>query len=217
MARSKLLGKFVVALVVLTGLGFFFVRSVRESRSAPYTVKLVHLRNWTVAIEPASSPNAPMLTLRPPEDLSSDLFRQLFARAMESLAAPSPAAMPVVLQGEFNRVFAGHLTPDALVAAARDAGLESGPVEARCLAYRRVSEPGSTRQLYFVLFDMPAFARFREQVGGRLKREGGARADFDPAALSPVLFIAASGPASSAWLPLRVDPEADCVAPIVSR
>ena len=42
------------------------------------------------------------------------------------------------------------------------------------------------------------------------------RAGYDPWALSPVLFIAASDPAFSRWLPFRADPEADCLAPVVA-
>jgi hypothetical protein len=73
-----------------------------------------------------------------------------------------------------------------------------------------------TRQLYFVVFNAPAFGRFREQIGAL--RDGGAvsSADFDPAALSPVLIIAASEPTVGRWLPLRANVDIDCVAPIVT-
>jgi hypothetical protein len=79
---------------------------------------------------------------------------------------------------------------------------------------RRVSAPGVTRELYFVLVNAPAFARFREQITAL--GEGGApsRATYDPDALSPVLFVAASDAAFNRWLPLRADPENDCIAPI---
>lgn len=214
--RSTRLTKIVVVLGVLAALGFLFVRSVQDTRSAPYNTKREHLRNWTVVFEPASSPTAPVLALRPTPELASELFRQVFARSMESLNIPTPVAIPLVLQGEFDRAFAGHVTPNALVAAARNAGLESATLEPRCLAYRRVSEPGDTRQLYFVVFDAPAFGLFREQIGALLDGGAAPRADFDPAALSPVLIIAASEPTVSRWLPLRADQDMDCVAPIVT-
>lgn len=214
--RSNPLMKIVVALLVLAGLGFLFVRSVRDARSAPYTIEPEHVRNGTVVFEPASSPTEPVLALRPPQELAIGLFRQVFARSMESLSAPTPPGIPLLLQGEFDRAFAGRVTPDELVTAARNAGLESAVLEPRCLAYRRVSEPGVTRQLYFVVFDAPAFGRFREQIGAL--RDGGAapRADFDPAAMSPVLIIAASESTVGRWLPLRANAEIDCVAPIVT-
>jgi hypothetical protein len=212
--RSILI-KIVATLVVLTGLGFLFVRSVRSARSAPYTVDRRSLRDWTVAIEPAAGPHGAMLVLRAAPDLAMGLSRQVFKRAMESLSSPAAPAIPLVLQSEFDRAFAGHTTPDALADAARAAGLESTAPEPRCLAYRRISDPGVTRQLYFVLFDAPAFTRFREQIGALLNATAPG-ADFDPGALSPVLFISETDPSFTGWLPLRANPTTDCVAPIVT-
>ena len=217
MARSSPLIKIAVALAVLAGLGFLFLRSVRDARSEPYTVDREHLRSWTVALEPASIPTEPMLVLQPAPELASGLFHQVFVRAMESLHTSTPAAMPLVLQGEFDRAFAGHTTPDALAAAARNAGFDPATIVPRCLGYRRESAPGVIRLVYFVLFDAPAFGRFREQIGALPGGGAASRADFDPAALSPVLFIAASDPAFNRWLPLRADPGADCIAPIAVR
>jgi hypothetical protein len=216
MARSKALIKIIVLLGVLAGIGFLFVRSAYNARSQPYTIQRESLRNWTVVLEPASGPGEPLLALPPPPDLSMDLFRQVFTRSMESLNASAAAVIPVVLQGEFDRAIAGHATPDALVVAARNAGLESAPLEPRCLVHRRVSEQGSSRQVYFVLFDLSAFGRLREQIAALA---GGAprAAAFDPDALSPVLIIAASEPAFNRWLPLRADPATDCLAPIVTE
>jgi hypothetical protein len=55
------------------------MRSLRDSRSEPYTVDQQHLRGWTLALEPASTPNQPLLVLRPAAALPQDLFRQVFA------------------------------------------------------------------------------------------------------------------------------------------
>lgn len=201
-ARTHPLIKIAVALVVLGGLGFLFMRSVRDVRSTPYTVEPAHLRNWMVVLEPESGPNGPMIVLRAPEDMPPDLFRQVFARAGETLARPQMAGIPILLYEEFNRTLAGRVTPEALIATVRETGIESSPPVPRCMAYRRVSEPGGTRQLYFVLFDGDAFGRLRERIG------------VDPSALSPVLFIAAGEGDFNRWLPLRADPDADCVSPI---
>jgi hypothetical protein len=213
MARSKSLVKVALLVAVAAGLGFLFIRSAQSTRSEPYTIGRELLRNWTVAFEPASSATAPALVLRPQPELGSSLFRQVFSRTMESLSGPTTPAIPLVLKGEFDRAFAGKITPEALVAAAQNAGLDSGTFVPRCLAYRRVSEPGTTRQLYFVLFDAPVFERFREQIAslpdGRVPTD-----TFDPAALSPVLFIGASDSAFNRWLPLRADQSTDCLAPI---
>jgi hypothetical protein len=215
-ARPNRLIKIGVALGAIGLFAFLFIRSIQDARSAPYTVKPQDLSNWTLVLEPSSSdPRAPMLVLRASMDLSRGLFKQVFARAMESLNSPAEPGMPLVLQGEFDRALAGHLTPEALLAAARSAGLESATLTPRCLVHTRVSEPGQTRQLYFALFDAPVISKFRQQIGGHGDAGTAPLAGFDPAALSPVLIIAASEPTFSRWLPLRPDPETDCAAPIV--
>jgi hypothetical protein len=214
--RSNFIIKVVVALVVIAGLGFLFIRSVRETRSAPYSIPAASLRNWTVAPEPASASTAPMLVLQPPAEPRIDLFRQIFSRAMESLNAPPSLGMPLVLRGEFDAALSGLTTPEALAGAARDAGLETAVFEARCLALRRIAEPGNRRQLYFMILNAPAFERFRTGVAG-LGDGAAGRAGFDPAALSPMLFVGASDPDFDTWLPLRANPEADCVAPILTE
>ena len=42
------------------------------------------------------------------------------------------------------------------------------------MAHRRISEPGITRQVYFVRFDWPAFAAFRRQTAEQMRAAGGA-------------------------------------------
>ena len=158
----------------------------------------------------------PGLGVTPPPDLVPRLFSQVFSRTMESLRSPDDSSMPLVLKGEFDRVLNGQATPEAIAAAARAAGLESVELRPRCLIHKYVSEPGDIRQLFVVLFDVPEFTRFREQVA-QMRTDGAAsRAGYDAWALSPVLFIAASDPAFSRWLPFRADPEADCLAPVIA-
>jgi hypothetical protein len=214
--RSKLLIRIPLALAALAVFGFLFMRSIRDARSEPYTVEEADLRNWTLVLAPASGPTDPLLVLRPPARLSAGLFRQVFSRTMESLNSPSEPAVPLVLKGEFDRAFGGRATPDVLLSAARSAGLESVPFKPRCLAVRRVSEPGETRQVYFVVFDAPAFAPFRETMRKLAADNSGSGGFFDPAELSAVLFVGATDSGFSRWLPLRADAESDCVAPIVA-
>ena len=206
--------KILVGFAVLALVAFFFVRSVRDTRAEPYTIDRTQLKQWTVTIESASTPTAPMLSLRASPELASLLFRQVFARVAESLSAPAVPVVPLVLQDEFQRAFAGRVTPEALADVARRAGLESSILEPRCMAYKRESAPGVTRQLYVVLFDAPAFARFREQIATLVNAGSGTAAVFDPAALSAVLVVGSSEPTFNRWLPLRLDPQSDCVAPI---
>jgi hypothetical protein len=215
MARSRVLIKVGVALVVLAGLAFLFIRSVRDTRSEAYTIEPEHLRNWTLALEPGSAPTSPALMLKPPPGLANGLFRQIFARAMESLNMPSTPVLPLLLQGELDAAFAGRVTPEALLEVARSAGLEGATHQPRCLGYRRVSDPaGRPRQLYFALFESPAFERFRQQAAALLPGGDGRSSGFDPAALSPAVMIAAADPAFGLWQPLRANPQTDCVAPI---
>lgn len=179
------------------------MRSLEDARTTAYTVPRQHLQKWTVVLETASNANDPLLVLQPAPELTSGLFRQVFARAMESLNTPASSAIPLITRGEFDRVVGDQLTKDALVTAARG-GLETATasITPRCIVHRRVSEPGGTRQAYFVFFDAPAISQFRQQIG------------LDPAALSPILFIAGAGADFNSWLPQRVNAEADCLAPI---
>lgn len=199
--------KLVIGLIVLLGLGYLFVQSLETARSEPYVVQGAHLANWSLVLEPAEGPNAPLLSLRAGQDLVANLFRQLFQRTMESMNRPGHSSIPIVLHGEFNRTLAARMTPGELLAAAREAGLESGSHEPRCLVHRRISEPGSTRQAYIALVTSPSIVSFREQLSRS------AQGPFDAAALSPLMFVGGSDPLFHRWLPFRAD-DADCVAPI---
>lgn len=210
----SLFWKLVAAVAVFAVLGVLFMRSLQSTRAAPYTVEQQRLQTWTLVLEPSASPTAPLLSARTSQELVSGLFRQVFTRMMESLNAPPTAAIPIVLNGEFQRALAAVMTPDALLEAARAAGLEAAAYEPRCVAHRRVSQPGGTRQVYFAAFESPAFERFRADLAGRIVAGTTAGGDFDPTALSPVMFIAGADPAFERWLPVRVDPAADCMAPI---
>ena len=204
--KRSLIVKLAIGLVALTAFGFLFMRSLQDARATPYTVAQQHLSKWTLALEPASGADDPLLVLRPVPELAAGIFRQVFARAMESLNAPVGPAIPIVLRGEFDRIVGDQLSRDALVAAARSAGLETAMITPKCLVHRRRSEPGLTKQAYFLLVDAPAIVDFRRRLG------------LDSNAMSPVLFVAGAGSDLNEWLPQRVNAETDCLAPVeVSR
>lgn len=205
--RSKVFRKFAVGVVVLAGLGYLFAYTLETSLSEPYTVEQSRLGPWTLVIEPAAGPNAPLLSLRTGQELVSDLFRQLFQRKMESMNTPTTASIPIVLHAEFERGLAGRMTFDDLLAAAREAGLESPSHVPSCLAHRRISEPGQTRQIYFVSVDSPGIVAFRAALAQR------GQGAFDAAAVTPVMFVGATDPAFARWLPIRAT-EADCISPV---
>lgn len=200
--KKSFVTKIAISAVALAAFAWLFMRSLQDTRSQAYQVPGAHLRPASLALESASRPNDPLLVLRPPNDLATGVFKQIFSRAMESLNSPTTPAIPVVLRGEFDRVIGDQLTPDALLAAAKAAGLETAALSPRCLVHRRISEPGGVRQVYLVFFDAPAIVQFRRQLG------------VDADALSPVMFIAGAGTDFASWLPQRIHADADCLAPI---
>lgn len=200
--KKPLLVKIAAGIAAVGIFTVLFMRSLEDTRSAPYTVDRAHLRSWTLALEPASAANAPLLVLRPSPELAGDLFKQIFSRAMESLNSPASPSIPVVLRGEYDRVVGDQLTQAAMLAAAKAAGLDAALPSPRCLVHRHVSEPGGVRQAFLVFFDAPSIAQFRRQIG------------LDPDALSPVMFVAGAGADFNTWLPQRVDADADCLAPV---
>lgn len=212
MTRRSALTRGVIGLAALGLLAVLFLRSAQSSREAPFIVERASLAPWTLVLEPDALGS--WLSLRPPAGLSPPLGRQVFSRGGESVNYPSPASMPLLLQTEYDRALAGRLMPDAVMTMARAAGLESATFEPRCMAYRRISEPGATRAVYFVLFEAPAFSRFRQQVAEALRLAGGDVELFDPMALSPGLIVAAVDAQFSQWQPLRANPDADCLAPM---
>jgi len=210
----RTLFKVLVAVVAVGVLAVLFVRSVLSSRAEPFTIAQEDLAEWTLTLAPDADPLGSLLSLMPKEAVLPPLSRQLFGRMRESLHYP-PAAMPVVLRSEFQRAMAGTLTPEALLDAARDIGLESARFQPQCMAERRISAPGILRGVYFLVFELPLFTQFREQVARRLRAAGRDPSLFDPTALSPVLITADLDGSFSRWLPLRADPEVDCFAPVV--
>ena len=203
--KKALLVKIVAAAIAIGVFAVLFMRSVEDTRAAEYTVEPAHLQSWTLALEPAAAANDPVLVLRPSPDLAAGLFKQIFSRAMESLNSPAAPAIPVVLRGEFDRVVGDQLTQQAMLDAAKAAGVAGVAPSPRCLVHRRISEPGGVRQAYLVYFDAPALVQFRRQLG------------LDADALSPILFVAGAGAGFNTWLPLRIDPSSDCLAPVEIR
>jgi len=173
------------------------------------------LRGWTLAFEDSAGPRAPFLVLRGTAAVVGDLSHQLFKRTMESLSSPAGATIPLLLRGEYERSFAARVTPQQLLAIARNAGLGVGPLVPRCLGRRRVSDVGSTRQLFFLLFDLPAFAQFRHELSA-LAVVGQSGTGFDPAAMSPAMVVAMVQSTEDQWLPIAADAAVDCQTPVAT-
>jgi hypothetical protein len=199
--KKPLIIKLAIGAVAIGVFAVLFMQSLEDTRSEAYTVPRAHLQGWTLSLEPAAAPAEPLLVLRAPADLAPGLFKQIFARAMESLNTPTAPAIPIVLRGEFDRDIGGQLTREGLLAAAKTAGIESTVPTPRCLVHLRVSGPGGVRQAYLVVFDAPSIAQFRKQIG------------LDPGAATPVVFVAGAGAGFSSWSAQQIN-AGECVAPI---
>jgi hypothetical protein len=204
--------KVVVGLALLAIVAVLFVRSVRSTRAEPFAVERESLSEWMLAMQPPDDPLRSWLALSPPPQLPASLGREIFSRGGESVNYPTSALVPLLLQSEFDRAFAGSVAPESILSLARDAEFESIEWTPRCMGYRRISEPAGARAVYFLLFEAAAFDRFRRQLSELL--QGSARDLFDPAALSPVLIVAGLDGEFGRWMPLRADPEVDCLAPV---
>jgi hypothetical protein len=213
MARLSLLPKVVLWIAALVALAVLFLRSLQSTREEPFIVEPEGLTSWTLVVEPERDAFGAWLALQPPPRLTPSLGRQIFSRAGESVHYPNPPSIPLVLRTEVGGALAGGVTSDAVVNLARAEGLDSPTFQPRCMARRRVSEPGSTRSLFFIVYDAPAFGEFRQALAARLRSIVGQPA-FDPAALSPALIVASTDENFRRWLPLRVNPDVDCMAPI---
>lgn len=209
---TKILFKVAFGLLAISVLGILFVRSVRSTGSETFAIPRAHLAGWRLSLSPGGDPLGGLIAMTPRPELMPPLARELFSRMGESLHYPH-AAMPVVMRHEFEGAIQGVMAADAVLGLARDAGLESATFQPRCMARRRDSAPGVVRGVYFLVFDLPQFAQFREQLAQRIQSAGGNASLFDPAALSPVVIAAALDGEFARWLPLRVA-EADCFAPV---
>jgi hypothetical protein len=209
--RPPALVKVAVILVLVAGAGYLFMRSLDVTRAEPFTVRPEHLGSWTLTADVGARGNMAVLALAPPPELPLRLFRQVFSRAGESLSTPLNPGIGLVLADELRGI---TVPADELVAMARTAGLDRARLNPRCMGYRRDSRPGATRQVYFIVFDMPEFGAFRQALAARSGALGGTA--FDAAALSPVMLMAGA-PDVSGWMPLVVDVEKDCIAPVVAE
>lgn len=205
MAAKKIhpLFKVAIALVVIVGGGWLFIRSAQDVRAEPYRVSARNLQGWTLGVDTAADSQGSVVSLRPPPELPMNLFRQLFSRQMESMGTPSMPGIPLALRQELPPT----VTPEQVLALAQSAGLDRAAIAPTCVGYRRVSAMGATKQLYYLLFTVAGFEGFRSALGAQ------AGPDFKPAALSPILMMAAQ-PDFTGWMPIGAEAQRECIAPV---
>jgi hypothetical protein len=199
-----------IAILLLAGVAVLFMRSLDDARAEPFTVRAEHLAPWTLATDAAAEGDRAVLALTPPPEMPLRMFRQIFTRAGESLSTPLNPGIALVLAEELRGI---NVPSGELMAMARSAGLDRAVVNPACMGYRRDSKPGATRQVYFIVFDMPEFGVFRQALAARAGSLGGTA--FKASALSPVMPMAGA-PDVSGWMPIVVD-DKDCMAPIVAE
>ena len=212
--RRSIFGKFVLGLAVLAVLSVLFLRTLRETTSAPYLMPVGQLTGWELAIDPPLGPGGPLLALLPPRELPMGLFQEVFARTMESMNPPAGYAVSIVLRSEFNDSLAGVVTPAELLELSRAAGLENAAIEPRCLAVQQGLAGGASDRAFFALFELPALRAFRNELGRLVNERGGGAAAFDPGALAPALYLAATGGGFRGWPVADGTAEQHCVAPL---
>ena len=200
--------------LLVIGVPWLFLRTIQNTIAEPYSVDAAALTEWTLHIPETRAPGPALITLVPSRRLVPQLFQQVFHRTMQSLTTPVQPGMPVVLQSEFVTSLQDVFVPAEILVIAQAAGLEDAQFEPICMAVKREPSGGSTRQLFFVLFEASVFKDFRQELTKRYREAGGV-VPFDPAALELVLPIAASDTNFTDWWPLAVDREVDCRAPII--
>ncbi len=204
-----------IALVALAVLGWLFWRTVQSSLAEPYVVDAGMVAEWTLALRGPMQPGAGLLVLQPSDQFRAELFQQIFNRTMESMTSPTVAAMPLVLHAEYRDALGSVLAPPDVLQVAEEAGVSAAAPAPVCIGVVRREGSGTTRQLYYAIFDAPEIGRFRQMLAGRYAEAGGTGA-FEPDGFPLVVPIAASDADFASWWPLDVSAETDCLAPLVA-
>lgn len=197
--------KTVIVLAVVVA-GVVFVAQVLRGRR-PYTVHRSELSGWHVVTGRTGGGVA--VGLRPPPALANDLYDQVTRRTSAELSAPEQPIVPLVLRDEFDISLMGVLSAQDIVDIARESGIEEASFEPVCMAEHSDASGAETERLFFVLFQAPEFERARADLMLMHPEHGGA-VEFDPAALSPILTVAATDDRFARWWSLLPHDQTDC-------
>ena len=211
--RKPTLVKIGIGAAAIVVLPWLFLKTARDTIAAPYAVDDATLTGWRLVLTDPGQPGIAVLGLQPPPSLTPGLFDQVFKRTMESMISPGADILPILLHDEFQSGLRAVLTPDELLQAARDAGLEAARLEPVCMGVKREPFVGRSRQIYFVLFEAPAVAAFRQQLG-RVAAERGGPGVFEATPFDLVLPVGGSDVRFGSWFPMTVDRDAHCQAPV---
>ncbi len=211
--RKQTLVKLGLGLIALIVVPWLFLRTLQNTIAEPYAVEPEALSGWTLMLADPTRPAVWAVGLQPPALFRSGLFDQLFDRTMASMTSPLDDVLPIVLARELSGGAGAPLPPEAIRQAAGDAGLERARLQPVCMAVKRETFAGRTREFHFVLFDIPEVAAFRQRLNELAEDGAGGDALGD---LDLILPIAGSDAAFAGWWPVVVDRETDCQAPVGS-
>ena len=209
--RKQTLVKLGLGLIALIVVPWLFLRTLQNTIAEPYAVEPEALSGWTLVLADPTRPAVWAVGLQPPALFRSGLFDQLFDRTMASMTSPLDDVLPIVLARELSGGAGAPLSAEAIRQAAGDAGLERARLQPVCMAVKRETFAGRTREFYFVLFDIPEVAAFRRRLNELVEDGAGGDALGD---LDLILPIAGSDAAFAGWWPVVVDRETDCQAPV---
>ena len=208
--------KAVIALAGLAVLGWLFWQTVQSSLTEAYAVDAGLASEWNLALRDRPGRGAGLLVLEASDQLRAELFQQIFIRTMESLMSPPAATVPLVLDAEYRESLGNALSPQDLLQVAEESGLSDIVPAPVCIGVVRGEGGGSTRQLYYALFEAPEVDRFRQALARRYAEAGGTAA-FEPDGFPLVMPLAASDGDFASWWPLDVSAATDCQAPLVTQ
>ena len=209
--RKQTLVKLGLGLAALVVVPWLFLRTLQDTIAAPYEVPADTLSSWTLVLADPMRPAVWAAGLQPPALFRAGLFDQLFDRTMVSMTSPVDDVLPIVLDSELRAGSAAGLSPETIRQAAAEAGLERTRLQPVCMAVKRETFAGRTREFFFVVFDVPEVSAFRRRLG-ELAGDGAGPDTFGP--LDLILPIAGSDAAFTGWWPVVVDRETDCQAPV---
>ena len=208
--------KAAIAIVALAVLGWLFWRTVQSSLAEPYVIDTRLVAEWNLALRGRMEPDVGLLVLEPSDQLRAELFQQIFARTMESMMSPATAAIPLVLETEYRESLGSALSPQELVEVAEESRLSNITPTPVCIGVVRGEGAGTTRQLYYAIFEAPEVGRFRAALARRYAEAGGTAA-FEPDGFPLVMPLAGSDGDFASWWPLDVSAANDCQAPLVAQ
>jgi len=184
---------------------------IRPADAGPFTIPPATLSRWTLVASDGTDPW--VVGMRPPDSLTSALFREASRRAGRTLIAPPHPALPLVLRPEFDEGLQGVYGTDSVLRIARDAGIEGEVFAPVCLAHRTSEGPSGRAEVYFVPFTSAAFNHIRVDLVPAEPEHAGIGV-YEPGALTPILIVGASDSSFDRWWPMPFDQSSDCEAPL---